>query len=601
MHAVNLKIWASVDQVADFLSTPSLVSKLVKTLNAAVCLVGYHASEEDRHPAAPPFCWPCICCSTALTAGGHFHKGERPPVKMSSVWGNLHHIVHKAIVQMELVLSILSWKDDKLAHGQDVLIEELLKAPRDGRPLSEHTMEAIIRGVQFEDTGFLLSNLVGVIDNCLSVAPKAAHLAVSLCGVLISKRPASCLETLDPKPLSHALFKHLGLLSRSLMNPQCRVDCWFATAFLLNSIPVFYHLSDWKEARACLQEAMLPETLGSLSINLLHTATQKASAGKFDCRLPYQEFPELRSINLSVSNILIDAGPAVVDSLRKNPLLFAAVSLFEVLGRWQWRGVDCMSSRIPCEPSQDVIRRDRLNRQQIVSYTEPLSDSFLEYDPRLKEAVKADGVFSYILPIYDHLSKGDRPALPPSTFGSSLLRASLSYSSQCCSLPGCTSRRRRGGEGDEPLLLCTGGCQGLARYCCEEHQLEDWKCHKFFCKRQDKGVGGGQGTKVEKGGGQGTKVEKGGGQGTKDEKGGGQGTKVEKGGGQETKVEKKKKKKKKREQTPQLDIITPPVTVNKKSMPLALKKKRSDAVRVWIPLLWVALIVVAILIIIAQF
>lgn len=485
LHAENLKTWANPDEVMEYLTAN--ISKVAKKLNSATCTVGFLSSEEDRDQYAPPYVWPCVGCSTPLIAGGHHHEGDPPPMRMSNTWGQLHHAVHHAISLMETVVSILCWRDERLTAVQDLLIEELLKAPRDGRPLSEHTIEALGRGVPHMDAGFLLGNLVGVTDNCLSVCPKGAYLATALCGLLMSKRPACCLETLDPRPLSFALYKFLSKMADSLMNPGCSVDCWFAASFLLNSVPLLYHLGDWKEASkgGFLQAALLPSSIGSLAVNLLHTASQ--SDMNMDIPLPFDKYPELGRINLTVGNIFLEAGDSVAAALRSNPLLFTAVALIEVIGRWQWRGVACMEARVPTRPTKEIIQRMNLNEKQIRNYTEAMSESFTEYVPRLKEVIvdgKPSEVFKYIIPIFEALARGEqKPPMPSSVLGESLLRSSLSYSSQCCSLPGCTRKKR--GEESEPLLLCSGGCKGLARYCCKEHQVQDWKMHKNFCKRQE--------------------------------------------------------------------------------------------------------------------
>ena len=50
-----------------------------------------------------------------------------------------------------------------------------------------------------------------------------------------------------------------------------------------------------------------------------------------------------------------------------------------------------------------------------------------------------------------------------------------------CALPGC--ERTEAVNGDK-LRSCSGGCFGLSRYCCDEHQKAHWKQHRAFCKRQ---------------------------------------------------------------------------------------------------------------------
>ena len=52
-----------------------------------------------------------------------------------------------------------------------------------------------------------------------------------------------------------------------------------------------------------------------------------------------------------------------------------------------------------------------------------------------------------------------------------------------CALRGCT--RSSAADGGD-LKICSGGCGGLARYCCGEHQREHWRQHKRFCRAQQK-------------------------------------------------------------------------------------------------------------------
>jgi len=53
----------------------------------------------------------------------------------------------------------------------------------------------------------LFPNLAGVIDNCSSVAPKAAHVAMSLLSLCVAHRPVEVLYRIDADPLSKALYR----------------------------------------------------------------------------------------------------------------------------------------------------------------------------------------------------------------------------------------------------------------------------------------------------------------------------------------------------------------------------------------------------------
>jgi hypothetical protein len=76
------------------------------------------------------------------------------------------------------------------------------------------------------------------------------------------------------------------------------------------------------------------------------------------------------------------------------------------------------------------------------------------------------------------LAADTRPPLPE--LHASLLRGPLHRVGMRCALLGCGAGSQPDGR---PLLRCSGGCQGLARYCGAAHQKRDWASHKTFCKR----------------------------------------------------------------------------------------------------------------------
>ena len=56
-------------------------------------------------------------------------------------------------------------------------------------------------------SGQVIPNLVGILDNCTSVAPKTSHVAMSLLSLFVAHRPEEVLKRLDVEPLSKSLYK----------------------------------------------------------------------------------------------------------------------------------------------------------------------------------------------------------------------------------------------------------------------------------------------------------------------------------------------------------------------------------------------------------
>jgi hypothetical protein len=69
------------------------------------------------------------------------------------------------------------------------------------------------------------------------------------------------------------------------------------------------------------------------------------------------------------------------------------------------------------------------------------------------------------------------------TYWSGFLITGTGYTLMTCAQRGRTRvSATTGGE----LKRCSGGCGGLARYCCVEHQSEHWAQHKTFCKARQR-------------------------------------------------------------------------------------------------------------------
>jgi len=155
-----------------------------------------------------------------------------------------------------------------------------------------------------------------------------------------------------------------------------------------------------------------------------------------------------------------------------------------VLGRWAWRGVAVGTARIDCTPPPEI--EGRLTSAVRRAYSESVSEAFTGYREELEVLSAREPSIAFVGGIVDALIAGKegRGALLPSAGEDSapgLLREPLLHANMKCALPGCSNTAM--GD-DRPLRLCSGGCRGLARYCCSEHQHQHWPQHKAFCKRQ---------------------------------------------------------------------------------------------------------------------
>lgn len=147
--------------------------------------------------------------------------------------------------------------------------------------------------------------------------------------------------------------------------------------------------------------------------------------------------------------------------------------IMKVLGRWAHQGIN-------------------FSKQMVPTCTEPVSiaDMIQEYMPQIEQlCVREPRLAAMFLPTAKALASGKRAHRP--TDADSLLRGPMLRCSQRCALPSChrATAIGAGADGEErPLKLCTGGCNGLARYCSVDHQREHWPKHKELCKRE-KSVG----------------------------------------------------------------------------------------------------------------
>ena len=465
-HARDISAWASDADIAAVLRGAQPGALVDAMATAALCCV--QVCDKQFGSAFPIRILDCAGCNTVYAA--HSHPGEGPPKVRFAVHDGAPFVgcVHRVSLQMELLSSLLR---SSSASDADALLDCL--APEAPKGVESH--QAWIHEQMFAGRCFATTSLLGIIDHCQGPLPKFANVAASLLGLVISLRPATVMTAIDPEPLAQMLFRYLGAIFGRIKHTTCLVEQTFGVSELVNVIPLLYHLGDWAHSNVALPRHNLPASLGSLSINMLHQVNQDGLV--WDKPLDVERFPELESARCTASVLFGDAG---LQLLTSRPYTFALAALIEIQGRWAHRKVDVSSARCPSVPLPDVA--ERMTSEQIANHTACVGEMWREYLPNLDEWIAGAPEVAFTRPIVAALMSGKRPPLP--TRDESLLRGPL-HACMTCSYPGCT-RTTQQLDSEKPLLACAGGCDGLARYCCKNHQRSHWAQHKSFCRYQQK-------------------------------------------------------------------------------------------------------------------
>lgn len=296
--------------------------------------------------------------------------------------------------------------------------------------------------------------LLGLLDNCQAVHPKAAHSAIGLFSVILSRRPASALATLDETVLVPTISKFIhqsvfNMISKS----QCIVEQSIGTIALLNALPAVYYLLNIKNAPELLVTHSLPFSLTSILCELARNSTDE----EYDVPFDYDTFPELHAMFCAVEPIFALCEKSL-RLYKERPNAFAMACLVEILARWYIKGIP--------------IFRD------VSSNGATIADTFEEHRSDFEELAERTADLRPTLSLANSIAQRSRPQLGKED--DSFLRKALRLAGERCELEGCRAKVARDGT---ELLRCTGGCKGIAVYCCREHQKLDWQHHRLFCKR----------------------------------------------------------------------------------------------------------------------
>lgn len=471
MHAENISAWVTDADVEAFLMSEAameLIGKMVHSAEQVSDVMPSLSADRVTYVLEE-----CISCNSAYDNGPCAHKGQPRKVKVKSKskvragrdWTQISAAAHQAMTFMSLIVGLLNYprKNSRIIHGQHQLLGVLVdgssivsSSPND-QAAAKETMPVCV--------------MMRLVDMCCTALPKCAHVAVSLLSIVISLRPASALQNLEPRSTAKIIMQYLDTVGRRIDCP-CMVESRFGVAQLLTLVPVLYHLGDWAESAVALHQAQLPMYVSTFVIRMLHVLDEGGAA---DSSPDLSLHPELLGCKVSIEDIFgLNA-----DFMRERPHTFAVTALVEVLGRWQYRGVEVSRVHTECSPPPEI--EASLSRREIAEYTEPIYSMFAEYFPRAQRWLSGNPITAFAVPIFQAIANCDRPSLPAES--AALLRGPI-HASMKCSHPTCVLSATSTSNNQTRLLSCTGGCCGLARYCSVEHQKLHWPLHKKFCRRQ---------------------------------------------------------------------------------------------------------------------
>eukprot|EP00978_Attheya_sp_CCMP212_P000150 scaffold285_cov58-Attheya_sp.AAC.3 len=446
--------WTSQEDISLFLASEPRCQALVKQLSFNTMWLGMGVQQvtgSAQFHGKFMFIAPCVGCNTPYDAGGCEHANT--PDRMELNNDQIRTFLHRSILTLQVVCELLA----RELEQADTLVRLLVvDVPAETTPMDWTTAQCQSGNIELLST----NNLVGVLDNCSDCLPKASMLAAAALSLIVSRRPAVALSLLDPEPLAGALHKYFVSIFRLLSNSECKVEERFGLAAYINILPLLYFLSYWPKAHRVLPKHDLDSILSSLLLNILHSAYQRDTGEEVDGPIDLDAFPELQSAKIYVE-ALFGENNFRRDMLQNRPMTFAIAATVEILGCWQHKKVPVTSSTINTTDNGH----------------EPIPDCIAEYSSKFDEMVTRVPETKFARDIAEKLWSRQDPKRPSKD--SSLLRFPLLRSSMQCSLSSC-SRDMNVSGGD--LYACSGGCDGLARYCCPQHQREHWAQHKRFCK-----------------------------------------------------------------------------------------------------------------------
>jgi len=446
-HCEGLRSWARPEEVeaawgeAD--GARAWATELVRTAVAVV----EAASRATVFRFGGKVVLPCSGCCTPYATCSHGTVAVTRWTTNQAAETGLGEGVHRLTRMLEVTTAALSWD----AVSTDALAEAIAgELRREG-----------------DDPRSALVALLDVVgDAAMAVCPRASHLAIVVLSQCATRRRGATLCALPPNRVLHSVRLLLQDISTRVFNNQCIVEERFGVIELINACPLLHALAEhprWREHRSIVCEVAV------FVPHLVH-ATHVCD-GENDA--PLSDYRKLNHPELRRASVLVDFDRDLVE---RRPMSFAACAFLEILAHFHHKGLQVASHPFPGEGRvADLIN----------SYVDRPQDA--EYKGWLADVLGGDRQFRYGIDIA-HAIAANLP--PPRIPTDALLRGHLERHAQRCALPGCSATSARVDDSaaadarPRPLRICSGSCEGLARYCCPQHQKAHWRIHKRHCARR---------------------------------------------------------------------------------------------------------------------
>jgi hypothetical protein len=465
--ADHLDLWASSNEISDLLLDNDRLQNLVNQLYESSVFIGQfcQANTSSERPLVLVVA-SCDQCNTPYDVGNCQHPNSPPRETLMEPQVSVH--VHLTVVTLSIITSLLTKSNaDKLVL--------LLTRERPGSAITETQVVEQLHEGHVSKKPYVLPALVALIDNCSNAFPKAGQLAAGVVSLIICRRPAVALATLDADMFITSAAQYLDKVFMLVHNTQCSVEQYFGVVAFLNILPALYHLGNWTGQHERLQRGLVA-LLTTIFVNICHYATVAGDGQEqddfFDQAPNFEELPELLPAKILMEPLLYRDGDMTPQAsttdkkwrarvLKQRPMSFAVAGGLEILAWWATHGVDLSEGMIDTHDSSPISVPEALE----------------EYQERIGRLAERTPRLAFMNKITDDIVKGRKPPHP--TRKESLLYGPLIYANRRCGLVSCRKLEAvRGGE----LMRCSGGCGGLEHYCCKEHQKEHWGLHKRFCK-----------------------------------------------------------------------------------------------------------------------
>jgi hypothetical protein len=384
-----------------------------------------------------------------------FGDDSHPRVFIDEVTDNINpdltaELLHRLTLTLQLLVTLLT-SPTLLTNEQKNSLENqlLMQTPKERVGIAAQS--------------FLNPNVFPLLDMMVHFLhtnnyhyPLVAQNVAALLSLLIVKRPANLLSKLGSDQFICCIGMHVKQIREQITNNSTLPSVRFSILGYLNILPTLWNMTNTYTAQ--IQQFGLHEDLADFVIQLLGLTGRaiRCARGKCLCYLTDEamDYTLQHALFLCVCPVkqCFAVEPQLVDD---HPLTLATVATIQVLVKWQ----ECFGIS---------ISKLKYNDEH------DFGSQFVKRSEYLQQAIAQERIpslaFGYDL-LMNHLAKSQESS-NENTITSSKSNSVFCRNVVRCHESSCLKMNQ--------LSECSG-CH-VALYCCSEHQKDQWKAHRSFCK-----------------------------------------------------------------------------------------------------------------------